>query len=91
MTCQLLQGKKLECISGRQTGNKQEGGINIMTEITSKELQLSSDALTAEGLLCKKARAYSKTLTDVDLASVMTRIADEHEQRYSALLSLIGG
>lgn len=62
-----------------------------MTEITSKELGLISDALTAEGLLCKKARAYSKTVTDVDLASALTRIADEHEQRYNALLSLIGG
>ena len=62
-----------------------------MTEITSKELELISDALTAEGLLCKKARAYSKTLTDVDLAATMERIADEHEQRYNVLLSMIGG
>lgn len=62
-----------------------------MTQITSKELQLISDALTAEGLLCKKARAYSKTLTDTDLCSVIERIADEHEQRYNALLNLIGG
>ena len=62
-----------------------------MTEITSKELGLITDALTAEGLLCKKARAYSKTVTDVDLASTLQKIADEHEQRYNALLSLIGG
>lgn len=62
-----------------------------MTEITSKELQLISDALTAEGLLCKKARAYSKTLTDVDLASTFTKIADEHEQRFNALLTMLGG
>lgn len=62
-----------------------------MTEITSKELGLITDALTAEGLLCKKARAYSKTVTDVDLASTLEKIADEHEQRYNALLSLIGG
>ena len=62
-----------------------------MTEITSKELQLISDALTAEGLLCKKARAYSNTLTDVDLAGTVARIADEHEKRYNALLKLIGG
>ena len=62
-----------------------------MTEITSKELLLISDALTAEGLLCKKARAYSKTLTDVDLAGTIARIADEHEQRYNSLLNLIGG
>ena len=60
-----------------------------MQDITSKELD--SDALTAEGLICKKARAYSKTLTDVDLAQVMSTIADEHEQRYNALLNIIGG
>ena len=66
------------------------GGFK-MVEITSKELQLISDALTAEGLLCKKARAYSNTLTDVDLAGTVSRIADEHEQRYNALLKLIGG
>lgn len=62
-----------------------------MTEITAKELELISDALTAEGLICKKARAYSKTLTDMDLAQCMTKIADEHEQRYNTLLGMIGG
>lgn len=62
-----------------------------MQDITSKELELISDALTAEGLICKKARAYSKTLTDIELSECMSKIADEHEQRYSALLSLIGG
>lgn len=62
-----------------------------MTEITSKELELLSDALTAEGLICKKARMYSRTLTDVDLADCMTKIADAHEQRYNALLRVIGG
>lgn len=62
-----------------------------MTEITSKELTMISDALTFEGLICKKARMYSKTLTDVDLAQCMTKIADEHEQRYNALLNIIGG
>lgn len=62
-----------------------------MTEITSKELGLITDALTAEGLLCKKARAYSKTVTDPDLASTLEKIADEHEQRYNSLLGLIGG
>lgn len=47
-----------------------------MQEITSKELELISDALTAEGLICKKARAYSKTLTDVELSECMCKIAD---------------
>ena len=77
-------------INPRINGNKMQGG-NIMAEITTKELELISDVLTYEGLICKKARAYSKTLTDVDLAQTMTQIADEHEQRYNALLSLIGG
>lgn len=85
MTCQMLKSIKL---FGKV--NKDSGGI-YMTEITSKELELISDALTAEGLICKKARAYSKTLTDVDLAATMSKIADEHEQRYNALLGLIGG
>jgi hypothetical protein len=62
-----------------------------MTEITSKELTMISDALTFEGLICKKARIYSKTLTDPDLASCMEKIADEHEQRYNTLLGIIGG
>lgn len=62
-----------------------------MQDITSKELELISDVLTYEGLICKKARAYSKTLTDVNLAQCVSKIADEHEQRYNALLSVIGG
>ncbi|MCI8475469.1 MAG: hypothetical protein HFE42_00275 [Clostridia bacterium] len=62
-----------------------------MQNITAKELELVSDALTAEGLVCKKARAYSKTLTDMELAECMSKIADEHEMRYNALLNLIGG
>ncbi len=62
-----------------------------MTQLTSKELTMISDALTFEGLICKKARAYSKTLTDVDLADCMTKIADEHERRYNELLAIIGG
>ena len=57
-----------------------------MTQITAKELTMITDALTYEGLICKKARAYSKSLTDVDLAGVMTRIADEHQKRYNELL-----
>ncbi|MGN1060241.1 MAG: spore coat protein [Candidatus Coproplasma sp.] len=62
-----------------------------MTQLTSKELTFISDALTYEGLICKKARAYSKTLTDPDLADCMAKIADDHERRYSQLLMKIGG
>lgn len=62
-----------------------------MTQITSKELTFISDALTFEGLICKKARAYAKSLTDPDLAETMNRIADDHERRYTELLAIIGG
>lgn len=62
-----------------------------MKQISAKELTLISDALTYEGLICKKARIYSKSLTDVDLAECMRTVADEHERRYNALLKIIGG
>jgi hypothetical protein len=59
--------------------------------ITQKELDLMNDLLTYEGLLCKKARIYSRMLTDSALSECMGKIADEHEQRYNALLGNIGG
>jgi hypothetical protein len=62
-----------------------------MTEISAKELELLSDVLTYEGLLCKKARLYAHTLTNVNLADYMGKLADEHEQRYTTLLGAIGG
>ncbi|MBE7089061.1 MAG: hypothetical protein E7370_06090 [Clostridiales bacterium] len=62
-----------------------------MAEITQKELTLLNDVLSYEGLICKKARMYSRTLTDIELADCMTKIADSHEQRYNALLNILGG
>ena len=61
-----------------------------MTQLTAKELTMIQDALTFEGLICKKARAYSKSLTDVVLADCMGKIADEHQRRYNELLTVIG-
>lgn len=62
-----------------------------MAEITQKELTLLNDVLSYEGLICKKARMYSRTLTDVELAACMTKIADAHEHRYNSLLNILGG
>ena len=62
-----------------------------MQEITTKELQMIFDALAAEGLLGKKARAYSNTLIDRNLAECMAKIADGHDERFNALLGLLGG
>ncbi|MCD8373379.1 MAG: spore coat protein [Clostridia bacterium] len=58
-----------------------------MTEtISSKELSMISQALTCEGLICKKARMYANTLTNAALAECMSGIASAHEQRYNELL-----
>mgnify|MGYP000124243728 CR=1 FL=1 len=58
-----------------------------MTEnLTAKELTMLSQALTTEGLICKKARMYSNTLTDPALAECMAGIADAHEKRFAQLL-----
>lgn len=58
--------------------------------ITAKELTMLSQALTTEGLICKKARMYSNTLTDPALADCMSCIADAHEKRYNTLLKQLG-
>jgi hypothetical protein len=63
----------------------------IMTNnmLTTKEATLISDLLTMEESACKKARLYSRTLTDVNLANAFKKIADNHEKRFNALLELL--
>ena len=62
-----------------------------MTKLTSKDLEVLSGLLMGESMACKKARMYSKTLTDAALAECMGKIADCHEQRFNALLSVLEG
>lgn len=62
-----------------------------MTNLTAKDLDVLSQVLTAEEMACKKARIYSRTLTDAALAQEMERIACAHAERFSALFSIIGG
>ena len=57
--------------------------------LTTKEATLVADLLTYEEQACKKARLYSRTLTDKALADCMDRIADNHEKRFNALLSML--
>lgn len=45
----------------------------------------------AEELAVKKARIYSRLLTDSDLAEDMEALATRHEQRGKALKRLAGG
>ncbi len=62
-----------------------------MTNLTAKDLDVLVHVLTGEEMACKKARMYSNTLTDVALAQEMERIAFQHEQRFNALYSMLGG
>lgn len=57
--------------------------------LTKKEATILSDLLVYEEIACKKARMYSRTLTNVKLSEELTKIADEHESRFCALLELI--
>ncbi len=57
--------------------------------LTTKEVVLLSDLLTAEENACKKARLYARILTDVTLADKLNQIADSHQKRFNNLLALL--
>ena len=57
--------------------------------LTTKEASLISDLLIMEESACKKARLYSRTLTDTELAQAFGKIADNHERRFNALLEML--
>ncbi|MBE7083466.1 MAG: hypothetical protein E7373_02535 [Clostridiales bacterium] len=57
--------------------------------LTTKEATLISDLLTMEESACKKARLYSRILTDKQLANEFSKIADNHERRFNALYELL--
>lgn len=61
------------------------------TILTEKELAVLASLLSAESLAAKKARLYSKTLTDVSLASRMQALARRHASRFLQLLALLTG
>jgi len=58
--------------------------------LTTKEVDFISDLMTLEESICKKAKIYSKTLTDVELASAMQTVAESHEKKFNSLLSMLG-
>lgn len=57
--------------------------------LTKKETTLISDLLTMEALTCKKARLFSRTLTNEKLTERLNAIADGHEARFLSLLGLL--
>ncbi|MBQ7642423.1 MAG: hypothetical protein IJS67_00830 [Clostridia bacterium] len=62
----------------------------MQSKLTAKEVDFISDLLTLEENVCKKARIYSKTLTDAALSQEMKCVAENHEKRFNSLLSLLG-
>lgn len=57
--------------------------------LTTKELTLISDLLIYEESACKKARLYSRILTDQGLSENCKKLADNHEKRFNTLLELL--
>lgn len=57
--------------------------------LTTKEATLLADLLTYEETACKKARLYSRILTDKSLAEKMNKIADNHQKRFNSLYALL--
>lgn len=61
----------------------------MQPKLTAKEVDFISDLLTLEESVCKKARIYSKTLTDRIVAEQMKTVADNSAKRYAELLGLL--
>ncbi|MBE5749579.1 MAG: hypothetical protein E7346_01755 [Clostridiales bacterium] len=57
--------------------------------LTTKEIAFIADLLTAEESACKKARLYSRIMTNPKVAEAFKEIADNHERRFNALYELI--
>ena len=57
--------------------------------LTTKEVTLLSDLLVYEESATKKARLYSRILTNAKLADDFCKIADAHQKRFNALLELL--
>jgi hypothetical protein len=57
--------------------------------LTTKEATLIADLLNYEESACKKARLYSRIMTDPTVANEMQAVADNHERRFNALLELL--
>ncbi len=62
-----------------------------MTNLTTKDLEVISHLLQGEQMACKKARIYSKTMTDPVLAERMGELAEIHAHRFNQLLTILNG
>lgn len=61
----------------------------MQPKLTAKEVDFISDLMTLEESVCKKARIYSRTLTDPEVSGQMKTVADNCAKRYAELLGLL--
>jgi hypothetical protein len=66
-----------------------KGDFAMANMLTTKEATIVADLLYYEEHACKKARLYSRTLTNEKLAEQIKVIADNHESRFLSLLGLL--
>lgn len=59
--------------------------------LTTKELTLLADLLVYEESASKKAKLYSNSLTDKEISSSLSNLAETHTKRFNSLYSLLGG
>ena len=57
--------------------------------LTTKELEIIQDLLIYEENACKKAKIYSKILTNEKLAGLLKKLYENHKKRYETLLGLV--
>ena len=57
--------------------------------LTTKELEIVQDLLIYEENACKKAKIYSKILTNEKLAENLKNLYQNHLKRYQTLLELL--
>ncbi|MBE7087389.1 MAG: hypothetical protein E7369_03720 [Clostridiales bacterium] len=57
--------------------------------LTTKEVGLISELLTLEESACKKARLYSRTITDPAISETFKKIADNHQKRFNTLFEML--
>ena len=61
----------------------------MANNLTAKEVTIISDLLTYEESACKKARLYSKQISDPEIAKEFENLANNHQKRFNALLNLL--
>ena len=57
--------------------------------LTTKEVGLVAELMHLEENACKKARLYSKTLTEPALSETFKKIAESHQKKFNLLFEML--